>query len=434
MTHSTATGSVFLIDEATPSVMVVIPAEPVPELSPAGIPTIMLIDSGTAGSLALGCRWWPTESELDAARAAVAARLRVPAGELMVTAADLTVDAVALLVATEDGTGPVTLATVVSSGAPPFTALFSVAVTGHLDVVRRACAGEPGLLRIRYTATLRRGSAATTVLTARSAVGGADVEALVAAGVVERVRFAVPGADPAVVAEADRLAAERFAVAASAGGSVRVLATARRPGSSTVVREADVGSWLGSSAGHLLVVAPEEPVVAPARPTRRVAVGFDLTDAPVERIELGDGADRVVLTMPFAPVEVAVAGELAATTFYTDGGPSLRTVVVGDTLTPADLGLVRVTVDASALAATGTTAVELTAYYQPTDRGTPDTRTVGLGPPAWAAAWFVVSRAGELAGELRLRPGPVTPAGSATLPALVTSTVPDVLIQPTPGG
>jgi hypothetical protein len=441
VTHSDAA---IVIDDENPSTIRVIPGSPVAELSPVGIPMVTLIDSGTMGILNLGARWWPGESEIVAARTAVSARLDRPAAELAVTADAVSVEQVELVVAAAGGGDPLVLAKTASSGTPPFTALLSVTIAGgHLDLARRACLGEPGLLFVRYTATLRRGVEATTVLTARSWSGDTrDVSTLVAAGLVERTRYATAGAGPDVVAAADRLAEQRFAAAAAgptSGGTVQVVATARLPAETALVREADVGNWLrGSSGGH--VVRQADVGDASSSPpdeaaSETVALGFDATGAPIESIEVGGAT----LTPPFAPVVVVrPADELTVTTRFPDGGSSLRSTVHrgprGWTLTPADVGLVRVTVDASALRGSGARSIAVTAYYQPSDRGTPDTRTVELGPPEWRTGWFVVSRSAELAGELRLRLGAVDPPVAVSLPPLVTSTSPEVRLQTSPGG
>lgn len=448
----------YEVDDGVPATIRIVPADPAPETNADGVPAAMLYVSGATGLLTAGVRWWPSEAELVAVRDRVAAAMKRPPADFAVSPDSFAVTAVTLILMPGGGREPVELARTTSSGTPPYAALFSVDVTEHLEEVRRACVGEPGLLQVRVEAELARGRSATTVLAAElgpwvSELPGDDlvgtVDALVAAGVLERTRSAAPGPGPDgpdagetdLAAEADLLAAQRLVAAlgpgAMPGGTtvVTAAATARRPHARPLVRTADVGRWLRGSPGlHVLDAGPgpveDQPVAAATQVP--VTLGFEAQDAPLARVEVTTAGGTAVLAAPFeGPVTVPDGDSLAVTTRYTGGGPAFSATVPRDggpwRLSPADLGLTEVTVDATGLHEAGAATVDADVFYQPEDRGSPDRRTVRLGPDSWRASWFVVSRGPELSGQLLLSLL-VTPDGVPGVQPSVRSTTATVLL------
>lgn len=440
------TSLTYEVDDGPPASIRIVPGDPVPEMSGDGTPTVMLYISGDSGVLNLGARWWPAESELGAVRKKVAAALNRGPAEFLITADAVRVVAVSLLLADGPEQATIELGRSVSSGAPPFTALFSAAVGGRTDAARRACSGETGLLFVEVEAELTQGRSATTTLAAQLGLwvaelddGGDDaalatlIDRLVADGTVRRTRSAVPDTDatgPDLVAEADRSAAGRFRAAVlatraqgAAGGTVGVAVTAHRPEQVALVRRADVGRWLrGSSGRHVLVAAggPGDQTPVARATARRVEIGFATDGAPLAQVELSGSGEPVVLVSPFAATTIAADDKLDVVTRYADSGPSYRVTLPlegdGWRLSPADLGLVAVSVDATRLRAAGATAVQADVYYQPEDRGTPAQRTVRFTADTWRADWFVVSRGPDLAGQLLVNLT-VTPDDLADVPA-----------------
>jgi hypothetical protein len=441
----------YEVDDGIPATIRIIPSELVPETSRDGVPTTMLFVTGDTGILNVGTRWWPTESALTTIRQQLATAMDRSPAEFVVTPDAFVVTTVKLILVPDAASGSIELARTTSSGLPPFTALFFVTARDHLDALRRACMGEPGLLFVELEAELTRGRSATTTLAAEvgpwaaglsNATGPeliARVDATVAAGALHRTRSAVPGTDPTttdraaydpaadasaadLAAEADRMAAERFVAAlrepTSGASSIAVAATAHGPQHTVLTRRADVGSWLRSSPErHLLVVDGAAGPSAGATTTalqRPVGLGFGSDGTPVATIELTGSGEPTTLHPPFPEAMVAADDKLTVTTRYSGGGASYRVVLplegAGWSLSAADLGLVEVSVDASRLRTAGATAVRTEVFYQPEDRGSPEHRTVLFGGDVWQARWFVVSRSPDLAGRLLVNPT-VTPDG-----------------------
>jgi hypothetical protein len=209
---------------------------------------------------------------------------------------------------------------------------------------------------------------------------------------------------------------------------VGVAATARRPERLPLVCSADVGAWLRASPGrHVLdagggrVSGRGQQPPGPAAAERTVRVDLTAEGGPIASVELSGGGEPVTLVPPLpAAVKVAVADDLEVSTRYVDGGEPYRVTLVrqgdGFALSPADLGLTSVTVDATRLHEAGATTVEADVFYQPEDRGSPDRRSVRFEGDTWRADWFVVSRGPDLAGRLVLGLM-ISPAGTAGVPA-----------------
>ncbi len=104
-----------------------VPAAPVPERDPAGRPTLSLWVIPPKARLQLGSQWSLIPAEAAAVQAELARRSGVGASEIQLTSAPLHVDTAALVLVDQDGVSH-DLATSASSGFPPYTALFAVAL------------------------------------------------------------------------------------------------------------------------------------------------------------------------------------------------------------------------------------------------------------------------------------------------------------------
>lgn len=142
----------LVIDQARPPTVHVLPG--LPALDEAGgVPMASLIGTDTAASLQIGAHWWPAGEELDELVATAAAELDVPTGTVVVTIRDIEVHGVELLA--RHAGAEHTLATSTSSGVPPYTAALAGPVPDSLRLpVHQALEGRPGVLYVRYDATV----------------------------------------------------------------------------------------------------------------------------------------------------------------------------------------------------------------------------------------------------------------------------------------
>jgi hypothetical protein len=127
----------------------------------------------------------------------------------------------------------------------------------------------------------------------------------------------------------------------------------------------------------------------------------------------------------------ASEGPLLATTYYTDGGPPYEfrpaPAVGGEcSLTPADLGLARVTFDGSARRAAGAREIQLRALYRPAGAGTEDGCVVYLHEDKWEVSWYVVSRSAGLDGVVEYEWQETAGDGSVTQHPAQTAQKPEV--------
>ena len=123
-----------------------------PALAPAGNgkPQFSLVAIGAAAMLSLTAIWGVDAGSLDALRAELAARARLPLEQVRLYPAPVEVGDAVLLIGDGQG-GYLPLASSRSSGAPPYHAAFSAMLAGdQLDQVRKALSGQRGWLAIRY--------------------------------------------------------------------------------------------------------------------------------------------------------------------------------------------------------------------------------------------------------------------------------------------
>jgi hypothetical protein len=432
-------GALLLLDEA--SRVYVVPGNPGPERSPNGSPTMSLIGSGQEGYLQVGVRWWPEPEELATLTDSVARALGRDVAELVLSGEAVSVSRVSLLLGDSRSPGsPTELVTSQSSGMAPFNAVFSAPVEGaQLDLARQALAGVRGLLRVRLEGAIAAGAPySTTILSApidrslRDLIAAvADVVALeswIARGAVTRTRFELGSVAPEARRQADERAAQGFLrdaatalatgpagleYSANAAPVVHALGSVPLQSAQPIVCEADVAGWVSPSGGPavFLLSANENADSASPAPTtaasRSVSLAFRPAGSPLKGIDVAAGPAQARLEPPFEkPAFLATdAPALHVTSRFADGPAYEHEVArAGEswTLTPADLGLVEIHVEATESAAPA--SLEIDAFYQPSDRGSADRRSFHL-PDAtgkWSSSWFVASRAPELAGELVL--------------------------------
>lgn len=178
----------LVIDKARPPTVHVLPG--LPALDEAnGVPMATLIGTDTAASVQIGAHWWPAKAELDEMVAAAAAELEVPATTVIVTIGDVEVHGVELIA--RDSSDEHTLATSTSSGFPPYPAALTGPVPSDLRLpVRQAFGGRPGVLFVRYDATVG-GERTRRELDVGSAMHGAPGEHVFLTGMGE-----APAPDP----------------------------------------------------------------------------------------------------------------------------------------------------------------------------------------------------------------------------------------------
>lgn len=129
----------------------VVPACPEPERGPEGTPMVTLLGALSSASLNVGVRWWPPEDELARLLAAEARRRQVDAAQFRITAEALSGVRTALHLRT--GGAERQLVAGGSSGAPPYSTVLSVQLTGaDVEAVRRALFGQAGVLTVHGTA------------------------------------------------------------------------------------------------------------------------------------------------------------------------------------------------------------------------------------------------------------------------------------------
>ena len=135
--------------------------------------------------LALTAMWGVAADRLEAVRAKLAERAKLPLSHVTLSPAAVDVHEVSLLLG--DGAGDFApLANTTSSGAPPHHAAFNVTLhTGQLEPVKNAVAGKRGWLAVRYVvrieaaavraASSTTSSSASTSTTVTRSADGASV-------------------------------------------------------------------------------------------------------------------------------------------------------------------------------------------------------------------------------------------------------------------
>lgn len=195
----------------------------------------------------------------------------------------------------------------------------------------------------------------------------------------------------------------------------------------------DIATWFGASSGQeQLVLTPanstdsattESPGNLPglgSLPSSQsqvekttIHLGFLATEAPLGLVRVMRGQSQALLSPPdFETVELLPDPSSAQAdrairveTHYTAGGKTYEHSLPASTaadvaLEPEDLGLVKVSVEACALAAAGAQKARVVLRYHPTGQGVADETTLYFRHADWQATWFLISRSETLAGEL----------------------------------
>jgi hypothetical protein len=184
-------------------------------------------------------------------------------------------------------------------------------------------------------------------------------------------------------------------------------------------RTTDVAKWWQAGGGPAVLGGgaatrassspdPSEPNPVGLSITGLMSLAQGLKGAPIAFVRAKAGDAAIMLRGPdFAPASLAapIDARIPISVHYTDGGPSYETTVswrggAGCALGPAELGLVRLSLDASSRKAAGAQSLSARVAYSPSGTGTADTHEVRFGFGDWTDEWFVVSRDPGLAGEL----------------------------------
>ena len=427
-------------DGDDPAVFTYVPGDPSPERDPAGRPTLMLWATDQGAMLQLGSQWTVDESTLLALREHIVERFaesHLQPRQVRLMPVQAAIERVTLAIG--DGAGRFEeIQSVGSSGFPPYTALFHVQITAAQKAhAVGALDGNAGYMEVTYLGSLPATVPASTLITgdastdvtrlgkgATAAAAQAQLDAGIAAGRL-RIQHAHPPGAPEDLRHAVETQAREMAAAlllemargippASSLDASTFAATASRTETTSLPleRSTDVSTWFADGRGtdHVRVLGaplPDQENDSTEAGPLTVRLGFDLGDAPINFVELTWDGEKGRLRGPdFEPVMVPVGeGSLLATTYHTDGGPpyeSRLAPAVGSecSLTPADLGLARVTFDGSARWAAGAREIQLRALYRPAGSGTEDSCIVYLHEDKWEVSWYVVSRSTGLDGVI----------------------------------
>lgn len=343
-----------------------LPATPGPERDQQGRPTLLLLASDQGAILQLGARWEAEAGALEELRDRLAQQFQIAPALIRLSPAPLTIDRVTLSVG--DGQGVLTqLQSTSSSGYAPFSAIFNATLTaGQKSQALAALGGREGLLVVTY-----HGSATLP----------------------------------------DSTVAAQWCPPVTA-----------RP----LERSTDVGAWFAKGGGleHVQMVGVPiggQPQPQPEPKAMKVRLGFDAKGAPVVYVQATCGKAVETLRSPaFSPVTLSAveAGQpLIVKTAYTTGGPPYETKLTspgpeGWVLTPGDLGIALVTLDATARRKAGAKAAQVRVHYRPSGAGAEDEQLINFRYGDWTESWFVVTRSPGLGGHLEVELKETTADGS----------------------
>jgi len=153
-----------------------------------------------------------------------------------------------------------------------------------------------------------------------------------------------------------------------------------------------------------------------------ITLGQGLKGAPIAFVRATAGDTATVLRGPdFTPASLSapIGAGIPIFVHYTDGGPSYETSVSwrggpGCTLGPAELGIVRLSLDASARKEAGAQNLSAKVAYSPSGGGSADTHEMRFRFGDWTEEWFVISRDPGLAGQIAVEWREVARDGSTT--------------------
>jgi hypothetical protein len=344
--------------------------------------------------------------------------------------------------------GVTTLQETTSSNMPPYTAIFHVPLTAEAAAsVKEALGGKQGVLSIRYTIEVQRRARATAQVSGtfdRSALpdrcsneeAASLVGAALAAGQLQVTqRTEGPASDDLRSAAREGALARAAAMLASAiadGQPTEEPCSTPRspvPGPLTIdatvslaavvkdetVRSTDIATWWRGGMKPAAVGSGAEapaggPQASDIPSAGALTIDRALAGAPVAFVEAKGALSSALLRGPdFAPASFAapVGSSIRIVSRYTDGGPPYESEIVwpggaGCVLGAPELGLARVTLDASRRKAAGAQSLAARVTYAPSGAGTPDHHESRFRYGDWSDTWLVVTRDKGLSGELSL--------------------------------
>lgn len=410
-----------------PGTFFYLPAQPSPELLPAGVPAASLVATGDGGFFQLGVHWDLSQAQLQALQQYLSRQFPDLASPPRLVPEGLTVDAVKLILQMPDGSADV-IATGTSSGYPPFAAVFNLTLDGaHFAQASSALSGREHVLKVRYEISGQSTVACTVTISGdvRPDLQQLDAEAdtdacrsqLGSAITDGRLQLVVSGDDVA-----PELRDRTIQTAMDHGAEVlhRMLAgdtdldAAHLTASATLTdtrpvqwtREADVGQWFSRGNAVKLMVAATPPAAAGGTIKRTFKLGFDPKDFPIAFVQISSDAAREILQPPaFNPVMLTLdpAKPVTITTNYTDGGPPYRVQVDArdeSALTPQQLGFCPVSFDGSARKQNGARQIKVRVKYLPAADGSEDEHAINWKYGDWTDSWYLISRGSGLEGVM----------------------------------
>lgn len=450
-----------------------LPLQIQPQRDADGTPMVNLVSVGTGGFLQLSVSWDAPSALLDALRQEIAQRetLDNPA-ELRLAFAPITLQQVSLLL----GTGGETfdaIATSKSSGFPPYTALFSVQLNAEQQAqVAAALNGRENFLQVEYNAILNGFAEASATLTgdasaviaqfkgSRRILNHHEVQAILEQAITsDQLQITVDASNTASAQLIDRVKTQTLTQSVDLllrflQGEERIPDITRlqvsvsltEPHQVTLELKTDIATWFSNRSGTqqiqpapgaIAFPSPTHPPTLSSAPSAALPIylTFTPTDAPVALISIQQGTAKTTLTPPdFSATLSALSKDepLAVETSYTTGGGYQSRVPsppAGElALSPADLGLVQVQVDATALEAIATKKARIWLRYRPDGAGIANETTIYFRDRPWQADWFVISRSKDLQGVLTYEWQVTTENGDVIKREMTETTSPHVVL------
>ncbi|MEO0516023.1 MAG: hypothetical protein AAF171_01845 [Cyanobacteria bacterium P01_A01_bin.116] len=445
-----------------PNAYYYLPRQLQPQRDSAQDPTLNLVSVGSGAYLQLSVHWEAEAFALKALRQRIAEqqmleKTSVDPSSLLLSFAPVTVQHVSLRLG--DGTGNwQELQRAKSSGFPPYTTLFNLQLNAEQHTqVAAALNGRTEFCQISYTVSWQvaveavgqvLGDATGAIAQLNSSlqvnpssdprtVAYTSLQAALNRGELHLVVSATEGAllslEESVKTKVLSQTAElllRFLQDETLipdATTLTVSASQTQPVATDLKLTTDIATWFAANSGKdLLVPAPStdsaaaDPLSSPSGsvgfsspesvPTEiTVSLNFAATEAPLGLVRVMQGQSQALLAPPgfeavdllFDPSDNAIRVE----THYSTGGvayehsllaPAVEDVALG----PEALGLVKVTVEASALAQAGAKKARVVLRYHPTGQGVADETTLYFRQADWQATWFLISRSPALSGTL----------------------------------
>jgi hypothetical protein len=429
---------------------------PTPDKDASGKPALNFFVTDQAALLQFSTRWEVPVDVFEASREAL--HEQFPDSEpssIRFSPAPLSMEGVTLTL-TDKGRED-NLQTVTSANFPPYSALFNVTLTPEQKArVASALNGRAGVLKVSYRFSLSAEVTVETSITGDVSKEIAElgptsartdcqacIDSALAEGRLQLVRTGPDDAPAELKDKADAMAKEKAIdmlqrMTTQAGlnpdtANLKATALATIPTTIPLTRSTDVGSWyFGGVAARVTVAPSTNGATAERKATSasiRVTVGFDLKDTPVAFVQLNWDREQATIRPPvFNPVTLNGKTDkpLVVKTYYTDGGPPFEANVLSLPanelkLTPPDIGLAQVMIDASSRRKAGATQAQIQVSYEPAGNGTADEHLIRFRFGDWTDSWYVMTRSSGLGGTLKVRRTETDSDGSVvTYPAVTT--------------